>query len=409
MDSIVKFIKSEAVLSIAFAAALLSCFFVKPGPEYMDYIDFRTLALLFCLMIVVAGFKKSGLFDRVARRLCDGAKTVRGLCLGLVLLCFFSSMLITNDVALITFVPFAVLVLKLAGLRGDLLIKVVILQTAAANLGSMLTPVGNPQNLYIYSSFNLSFADFIAITLPLWAVSLALCAVLTLLLCREERAEPRAAGSLGIRNSEGALDSNNTAEAAALDLAPEEERVDDALGPQFSFKAQVVFYGLLFCVCLAVVLRILSWPVMLLIVFASVYGRDRQLLKEADYMLLLTFICFFIFSGNLARIPAVSAFLSSAMAGRTFGVSAMASQVISNVPAAVLLSGFTEDAKALLLGVNAGGLGTPVASLASLISYKLYCSSAGARPGRYMKLFLLLNFALLALLWLFCKVVYAAS
>lgn len=410
-DKLIGFIKKEIVLCISFAAALVSCFFVKPGPEYIGYIDFRTLALLFCLMTVVAGFKKSGLFDLIARKMCDRAKGITGLCMGLVLLCFFCSMLITNDVALITFVPFAVLVLNLAGGSGSLLIKVVILQTLAANLGSMLTPVGNPQNLYIYSWFNIPFGDFIKITAPLWILSLVVCAVLVLAFCKDRDSAglgQRAAGPSGAdpKNCSSEDPQNSgTQSAAALENPPKEEIEDDVLGPAQNFKTQVIFYGILFAVCLATVLRILNWQVMLVIVLLSVFTRDRQLLRDADYMLLLTFVCFFVFSGNLARIPQISEFLSAAMAGRTFEVSAMASQVISNVPAAVLLSGFTADANALLLGVDAGGLGTPIASLASLISYKLYCAAEGAQPARYMKLFLLINFAVLAVLWVFCKAV----
>lgn len=370
MNKIKQFIKNEAVFSIAFLAALASCFFVKPDGEYLDYIDFRTLALLYCLMVVVAGLKKAGLFDFMAEKMCRSAGSVRGLSVGLVLLTFFCSMVITNDVALLTFVPFSVMVLALAG-AGELLIPVVVIQTIAANLGSMLTPVGNPQNLFIFSSFDLSMGDFLKMTAPVWLLSLAVCLLLTAVFANRKGLQ----GPLSIIAKAGK-------KPAAKDLA---------------------VYGVLFAVCLLVVFRVFDWPVMLAAVALVLLALDRKILLEGDFVLLLTFVCFFVFSGNMARIPSISNALSGYMQGRTFLVSAAASQVISNVPAACLLAGFADDVKALLLGVDVGGLGTPIASLASLISFKLYCKAEGADAGAYMKLFLALNFGLLAAFALVCK------
>ena len=360
MAAIRSFVRREPVLLIASLAALVSCFFVPPDPSYPGYLDLRTLSLLYCLMIVVAGLRQAGLFAFLAHSLCENVKSVRMIALVLVLLCFFSAMLITNDVALLTFVPFAVVVLGMADRKKDL-IHIVVLQTAAANLGSMLTPVGNPQNLYLYSYYDLSFGTFLRVTLPVWLLSLLLLALACLLLS-----------------------------PAPLSLFLGEE-------PDLDRRA-LWLYLALFAVCLLVVLRILSWPVMLGIVLLVLLLLDRRILLRADFMLLLTFVAFFVFSGNLARIDAVDRLLRRLLEGRVYLTSLLASQVISNVPAALLLSGFTEDAPALLLGVNIGGLGTPIASLASLISMKLYAHSDHAHTGRYLMEFTIVNLVLLLLL-----------
>jgi len=360
MSAIRSFVRREPVLLIAALAALVSCFFVPPDRGYLSYLDFRTLALLYALMTVVAGLRGAGLFSHLAHVLCEKAANVRLIGLILVLLCFFSAMLITNDVALLTFVPFAVVVLGLADRKGDL-IRIVVLQTVAANLGSMLTPVGNPQNLFLYSFYDLAFSDFIRITLPIWGLSLALLVLSCL-----------------------------TLSAAPLQIYLGEEPGMD--------KRALALYLALFVVCLLVVLRVFDWPVMLLIVVAVLLIFDRKMLLKADFLLLLTFVAFFIFSGNLARVGAVDRLLRSLLTGREYLVSVLASQVISNVPAALLLSGFTGEAKELLLGVNVGGLGTPIASLASLISMKLYAHSEHAHTGRYLAEFTAVNVLFLLLL-----------
>ena len=360
MSTIRSFIRREPVLLIAALAAALSCFFVPPDAAYLGYIDFRTLALLYCLMTVVVGLRQAGLFAHLAHTLCLRAGSVRTMGVLLVGLCFFSSLLITNDVALLTFVPFAVVVLGMAE-RRDALIRIVVLQTVAANLGSMLTPVGNPQNLYLYSYFDLSPAAFFSATFPIWALSL----VMILLCCLSL---PR----------------------GKLKVFLGEEPGMDARG--------AVLHGALFLVCLLAVLRVISWPIMLAIVLAVLLVLDRRLLLKADFMLLLTFVAFFIFAGNLARVEAVDRLLRRLMEGREYETALLSSQIISNVPAALLLSGFTDKARELLLGVNIGGLGTPIASLASLISMKLYAHSESAHPLRYLAEFTLVNMLLLGIL-----------
>ena len=367
MAAIRSFLKREPVLAVSALAAAVSCFLVPPDGGYADYIDFRTLALLYALMTVVAGLRKAGVFAALAHTLCLRAKNTRSIGMILVCLCFFSSMLITNDVALLTFVPFSVIVLGMAGRRQEL-IRVVVLQTVAANLGSMLTPVGNPQNLYLYSNYNLSRGDFLLTTLPVWLVSL----VLVVGCC---------------------FSLSGAGFSAVLDNKP--AIVRRSLG----------VYLALFAVCLLTVLRVLPWPVMLAAVILVVLLLDRPTLLEADFMLLLTFVAFFIFAGNLARIEAVDSLLRRLLSGREYWTALLTSQVISNVPAALLLSGFTDNAKALLLGTNIGGLGTPIASLASLISLKLYSRSDDARTGRFLLEFTVVNVLLLIILSVFRTVV----
>lgn len=360
MAAIRTFVRREPVLLIAALAAVISCFFVPPDRIYLHYMDYRTLSLLYCLMTVVAGLRQAGLFANLAHSLCENVKSVRTIGLVLVWLSFFSAMLITNDVALLTFVPFAVVVLGMAD-RKRQLIHIVVLQTVAANLGSMLTPVGNPQNLYLYSYYDLSFGAFLRATLPIWLLSLLLI----------------------------------TLSCFVLSPTP----ISIFLGEEPGLDRKSLWlYLALFVVCLLVVLRVLSWAVMLGIVLLVLMIADRKILLKADFMLLLTFVAFFVFSGNLARVNAVDRLLRQLLEGRVYLTSLLASQVISNVPAALLLSGFTEEARNLLLGVNIGGLGTPIASLASLISMKLYTHADHAHTGRYLAEFSLVNFLLLILL-----------
>lgn len=348
------FVKKEAVLCIAFLCAVVSMFLVPPDGGYADYVDYRVLALLFCLMLVVAGLQDCGLFDLLARRLLAGEKRFRFLALALVLLPFFSSMLITNDVSLITFVPFAVLVLELTG-RQAKLPYIVTLQTVAANLGSMAMPVGNPQNLFLCSKFGIPMGAFFAAVLPLTAVSL-----------------------VGLVLAAG---------TTSGDII----RVDFKDAGGIGKPGQLKLMLLLFVLCLLSVFHVLPWPALLVVVIVAAAVFARHLFPRVDYALLFTFVCFFVFPGNLGRIGAVRTFLTGLMDWNTVVTSALASQVISNVPAAVLLSTFTEDWKGLLVGTNVGGLGTLIASLASLISFKLYIRTEGGKPLRYLGLFTLAN------------------
>lgn len=357
------FIKKEPVLSAAALLAVVSMFFVHPSTEYLSYIDFRTLALLFSLMTVVAGLKEIGLFRYLGSSLLAGLKSTRQLALTLMALCFFSSMLITNDVSLITFVPFSVLILNMAGLP-ELLIPVIVLQTIAANLGSMATPIGNPQNLYLYSTFGLSAGTLIRYMLPLTVFSALLLVIAVFLLKNRPLSIDRTA-------------------------------MEESILPE---RSSLLFYLALFLVCLGCVVRIYSWHVMFLVVLAAVLVKDRTLFFRVDYFLLLTFVCFFVFIGNMERIPAVSSLLTRLISGREFAAGVLLSQCISNVPAAILLSGFTSAVHPLLYGVNVGGLGTLIASLASVISYRAYSEVPGAKTGKYMIVFTGYNLLFLLIL-----------
>ena len=355
-------LKKDPVLLVAALAAVISAFFVPPSPAYLEAIDFRVLALLFCLMTVIAGFQQSGLFTLLSRRLLSGQKTLRLLIWILVMLPFFSSMFITNDVALLTFVPFGILILRTIE-KKRLLIFVTVLQTVAANLGSMLTPVGNPQNLFLYGRFELSPLPFFRAVLPFVLLSfLALS-------------------------------------AASLSTGGESVRVSFPEEACFS-RRHALLFSALFALCLLSVFRLLPYPVPLLVLLLYALLFNRPLLRRVDYGLLLTFICFFLFSGNIGQLPAVRSALAAAMERSSLLVSVLCSQVISNVPAAVLLSGFTADWHGLLLGVNIGGLGTPVASLASLISLKFYLREEPRGLGRYLLFFTAVNLLGLSLLLL---------
>ncbi len=363
ISSLITYIKKEAVLCIAGLAAIITMFFVPPNPHYLAYIDFRVLGLLFCLMAVVSGFNNTGVFVLLSERLLMRVANTRSIALVLILLSFFSSMWITNDVALITFVPFAILILSMTG-HTEQLLQIVVLQTIAANLGSMLTPVGNPQNLFLYSEYNITITDFIGITLPYTLISLLLIWIASLFI-------PKKHISFTLSNIQKT----------------------DKHKPY-----SIALYSGLFLVCLACVLRLINDWITLLIVLISILIADRSIFKKIDYSLLLTFVCFFVFVGNLSNIPVIKDFIATLLMGREFLVSILASQVISNVPAAILLSAFSSDYKAMILGTNLGGLGTLVASLASLISYKLYSKTTGASSSRYLGVFTLYNLAFLLLL-----------
>ena len=355
------FFRRETVLSLAFILAVLSCFLVPPDGQYPGYLDKDTLLTLFCLMTVVAGFQEMGLFRWVGQTLLRRIRSQRQLALMLVFLCFFSSMLITNDVSLLTFVPLGLLLSDLTGMDASLC-RTVTLMTIAANLGSMLTPIGNPQNLYLYGAYGLSAGDFFPVVLPLAGISLA---CLT---------------------------------ATALPVLPRDLQIPPVHPQPLRQPGKLALYGALFLLCLLTVFRILPYGLLTVLVLGTLAAVEPALLRKLDVSLLCTFICFFVVSGNLGRLPAVHGFLQSLLERSTLLTGVLTSQIISNVPAAVLLSGFTDNWRELLLGVDIGGLGTPVASLASLITLKLYLRSPGARPARYLAVFTAWNAALLAVL-----------
>lgn len=354
------FIKGEVVLTVAVVLALLSAIAVPPDAEYAGYIDWDTLALLFSLMAVTKGLQMLGLFDALGAALLRRTATTRRMVLALVALPFFFSMLITNDVSLITFVPFALTVLRMAG-QDRLVIPTVVLQTAAANLGSMLTPMGNPQNLYLYNRSGMGFGEFCALMLPYVALSGVCIAVLCVL--------PRSA-------------------AVHTDLP----RI------QLGDKRRMALFALGGLLCLGCIAKLLPPLGVAALTAVVLVLFDRPLLAKIDYSLLGTFIAFFVFIGNMGRIESFQNFLSGILAGHEVAVAVLASQVISNVPAALLLSGYSSAWPQLIVGCNLGGLGTLIASMASLISYKLVAKQYPDKRPRYFFWFTFCNVGLLVLL-----------
>jgi len=374
MRKLLDWCKREIVLSIAILLAVISAVIIHPDKEYISYIDFRTLAILFCLMAVMAGLQKIGLFRYVAEKLLGRVSHIRGLTFILIMLCFFSSMLITNDVALITFVPFTFIVLKMImGNHSEkLIVPVVVMQTIAANLGSMLTPIGNPQNLYLYGKTTMNFVSFMLLMLPYTVIAFLLLAVwcLSFRYQGEKRIELRIEQICGITQ----------------------------------YKKQLVTYMSLFVLCILTVAHVIPYPATLGVVLLVVFILDRHVLKEVDYALLLTFVGFFVFIGNMGRVPAFNAFIQNIIDGNEVLTGVVASQFMSNVPAALLLSGFTNQYELLIVGTNLGGLGTLIASMASLISFKYIGKEYGHLKGRYMLYFTVANILFLILLLVFYQI-----
>lgn len=350
----------DPVLIISGLLAAATAFIVPPSLEYLSYIDVRTLALLFALMSVVSALARLGVLDAAAGFFVRRAASMRSLGFMLTLLCYVSSMLITNDVALIAFVPLTLILMQ--G-ESKAMMTTVVLQTIAANLGSMLTPFGNPQNLYLYSAYQMNGVDFFSAVLPAGCVSLILVLILCLL----------------------------------LPDRPVTVRTGSQKSPLRKSGSLIVLMAL-FLLCVAAVLRFVPYPLAVVGVVFVLLFMDRHALKKVDYHLLITFCFFFVFVGNLGRMEAVKNLLGGLLNGQEVLVSVIVSQFVSNVPAALMLSEFTQNGKALVTGTNIGGLGTLIASMASLISFKLYAKAEGAQPGKYLKLFSFTNFGLLAIL-----------
>jgi len=356
MDKTKEFIKKETVFVIAAILTIISMFLVSPSKQYFGYINYSVIIILFCLMAVVGGVRNIGVFNSLSVRILSRTNNGKAIGIILVLVCFFTSMLVTNDVALITFVPFT---MDILGEDDDNLIFVIVMETIAANLGSMMTPIGNPQNLFLYSYYNLSIIGFFKIMAPLGIISLIL--IMVIMLCKKKY-------------------------KFKINIQLEHIEID---------KRKSIKYSVMFMICLLTVIHIVNYLICLAIIFAILIISDIKLFRNIDYMLLLTFICFFIFVGNISSLPQVRTFVSEILINKEILVSAIISQGISNVPAAIMLAPFTDKAAALLLGTNIGGLGTIIASMASLISYKYYASGENSRKGKYLLVFSLINFVLL--------------
>ena len=427
--NILEFIKKEPILTVATVLAIISCFFVTPGREYLSYINWRTLILLFCLMAVVAGFAKAGVFRYISRKLSQRMKDTRRLSVGFMLLCFLLSMFVTNDVALVTVVPLTLLTMM--GCSEKAKIQTLVQETIAANLGSMLTPFGNPQNLYLTSYYGIGMGEFLRLMLPYTGVALVILLLQTLISpkeglggkAREAGISERGASDAGVpegrakgavipereareagipegRVKEAEIPEGKNREAASLyesgeNLTGKDEMYEEALREKLLRSkgrlVSILLYGILFIVSMFSVARILDYRILFGIILITILVYDRSVLRNVNYTLLLTFVSFFVLIGNLGAMTQIQAALTQMIEGRELLTAILSSQIISNVPAAVLLSGFTDQGKALIVGTDLGGLGTLIASMASIITFQLYSLESGAKKGKYFLTFTLWN------------------
>ena len=361
---IISFAKANAVVLIAAFAAIVTSFIVPPDREYLGYFDFKTLTCLFCVLAVVCALRNIRFFYTMAKAIIRKFKNTKLSVLALVYITFIGSMLIANDMALLTFLPLGYFVLHTTG-KEKYMAFTYIMQNIAANLGGMLTPFGNPQNLYLYTKFGIPDAEFISIMFLPFIVAISLITVLCLVFVKSEPLE---------------------IEEKAAELP----------------MARVAIYLALFALSILIVFRTIPFVVGLIIIPVSLLFLDREALKQVDYGLLLTFVFFFIFSGNMARIDVVREFFSALLEKNTLVFSALSCQVISNVPSAILLSQFTSNYRELLLGVNIGGVGTLIASLASLITFKTYTKDQPGHTFRYILKFTAFNFLFFGVLVCVC-------
>ena len=363
MRRLLLLIRANVVTLIAFSLALITAFFVPPDGEYIGYFDFKTLCCLFTVLCVVCALKNVRFFYTVAEKIVKRFKNARLAVIALIYITFIGSMLIANDMALLTFLPLGYFVL-ISMKKEKYMCVTFILQNIAANLGGMLTPFGNPQNLYLYSKFNIQDGEFVLIMLPPFLLSITLITLCAIIFVKPE----------------------------PLEFSGIERRLP---------RGKVAIYLLLFLLSIICVFKFIPYWIALVVV-PVILIMDRGALLKVDYGLLLTFVFFFIFAGNMARIGAVRELFSLLLEKSTLLFSALSCQVISNVPSAILLSQFTDNYKELLLGVNIGGCGTLISSLASLITFREYASHNPKGVGKYILVFSLFNFAFLAILIGFC-------
>ena len=353
-------VKKNVVMLVAMVAACITCFIVPPDKAYLDYFDVKTLTCLFCVLAVVCALKNINFFYILAKKLVRVFRNARMSILALVYITFIGSMLIANDMALLTFLPLGLFVLSSTG-KNKYMAFTFIMQNIAANLGGMLTPFGNPQNLYLYTAFEIPNLEFMGIMAPPFVLSVLLITLCCIIFVKPEPLELK------------------------------DERLSLPVG-------RTAIYLLLFALAIVIVFRGIPYWIGLLVIPAALMVMDRKALKMVDYPLLLTFVFFFIFSGNMARIDAVRSLFSMLLEKSTLLFSVISCQVISNVPSAILLSQFTENYRQLLLGVNIGGVGTLIASLASLITFREYTKQNKGKSFHYILLFSAFNFAFLIIL-----------
>ena len=360
MHTITRFAKKNTVMLIALIAALMTSIVIHPDIEYVGYFDFKTLTCLFCVLAVVCALKDVNFFYMLAHKIVEHTKTARLSVLTLVYITFIGSMLIANDMALLTFLPLGYITLTSTG-KEKYMAFTFIMQNIAANLGGMLTPFGNPQNLYLYTKFNIPAGEFMAIMAAPFAFAVALITVFCLIFVKSE----------------------------PMHVTDEQISVP---------RRRTAVYLFLFLLSILIVFRGIDYRIGLIVIFIALMFLDRHALETVDYPLLFTFVFFFIFAGNMARIEVVREFFSMLLEKSTLLFSILSCQAISNVPSAILLSQFTDNYRELLLGVNIGGVGTLISSLASLITFREYQRHNPGKTLYYLGMFTLLNFAFLVLL-----------
>jgi len=366
-DGIIGFVKKNVVMVIALFAAIITMFFVPVDAEYLEYFDYKTLSCLFCTLAVVCALKNIHFFYLLAHKIVRLFKNIRMSILALTYITFIGSMLLANDMALLTFLPLGFIVLTTTGKEKHMAFTF-IMQNIAANLGGMLTPFGNPQNLYLYTKFNIPTGEFMSIMFLPFIVSILLITLCCFIFVKPE----------------------------PLELPKE----------KVEFSAwRTVVYLLLFALAIIIVFRLIPYVIGLVVITVALLFLDRKALKMVDYPLLFTFVFFFVFAGNMSRISAVQQLFSTLMGKNTLLFSVLSCQVISNVPSAILLSQFTNNYRGLLLGVNIGGVGTLIASLASLITFREYVKHNPGKGGYYIKVFSAFNFSFLIILTVLMSIV----
>lgn len=354
-------IKKEPVLAIALAAMLITCIFVPVDAEYLDYFNWPTLATLYCTLAVVEALSRIHVFEIISRRIVLQLKKLRNATIGLVCITFIGSMFLANDMALLTFLPLGYFVLNTTGNRKAMAFTF-IMQNIAANLGGMVTPFGNPQNLYLYAYYSIDTLEFVKIMLPSFLVSISLI----IGLCFFVKPEP-------------------------LELKEDKQYTLDI--------RLTTIYTVLFIASLLIVFRVIPYLLGTVFITVALFFLDREALKGVNYPLLATFAAFFVFSGNMARIPAVNAFFPKVLPINTLLFGILSCQIISNVPSAVLLSHYTDNYHALLPAVNIGGCGTLIASLASLITFSEFKKHNPNLIKSYLLKFTVINFAFVIILY----------
>lgn len=361
-----RFFHGHIVLTIALLIALVTMVIVPPDLEYFSYIDFKTLCCLFATLLVVCALKNIRFFTFIARKIVHSTPNLRICILALLYITFIGSLFIANDMALITFLPLGFFVLADTG-NEKYMPWVFVLQNISANLGGMLTPFGNPQNLYIYNKFEINTLEFMRIMVLPFLLAILMLSLSVLFFPKKK------------------MEFTINEDADKIELTPRRTSI----------------YLVLFVLSILAVFDILPYYVATIIIFVSILILDRKAVIKVDYPLLLTFLMFFIFAGNMSRIPEIRDFMSGLLEQNTLLVSALCCQIISNVPSAVLLSQFTDNYTSLLLGVNIGGTGTIIASLASLITLSEYSRCQPNGKKKYMLIFTLLNVIFLVALLAF--------